>query len=191
MNSIKGGGVSKKKKWCENQNIGALVRVAPQGQAVCTLLSASDFLRKGINSHAISQRSPSCMTTRMVATYRYSHGRKIPLLYYHGSGGTLPVLTREEGGGEGGLLPAPPPTHPMGALVRVAPEGQAVDWPLQDIRLARGLHTKINTIVRKHLLVCAPHPPTSSPTLLRNTVSPPDHPVLQYTPYNIGNGNIV
>jgi len=36
-----------------------------------------------------------------------------------------------------------------------------------------------------------PPPSPSSPTLLRNTVFPPDHPVLQYMPYNIGNGNIV
>jgi len=37
------------------------------------------------------------------------------------------------------------------------------------------------------------HPtlPPSSPTLLRNIVFPPDHPLLQYLPYNIGNGNIV
>jgi len=28
-------------------------------------------------------------------------------------------------------------------------------------------------------------------TILRNIVVPPDHPVLQYLPHNIGNGNIV
>jgi len=36
------------------------------------------------------------------------------------------------------------------------------------------------------------HPPApSSPTPLRNTVFPSDHPLLQYMPSHIGNGNIV
>ena len=35
-----------------------------------------------------------------------------------------------------------------------------------------------------------PHRP-SSPTLLRNVVYRPDPPLLQYMPYNMGNGNIV
>jgi len=40
-------------------------------------------------------------------------------------------------------------------------------------------------------LVWAPHSIPSLPTLVRNMVFPPDHPVLQYLPYNIGNSNIV
>ena len=40
-------------------------------------------------------------------------------------------------------------------------------------------------------LVWAPHSIPSLPTLLRNIVVPPDHPELQYLPYNIGNRNIV
>jgi len=31
--------------------------------------------------------------------------------------------------------------------------------------------------------VWAPHSPPSSPTLLRNMLFPPDHPVLEYMPY--------
>jgi len=63
-------------------------------------------------------------------------------------------------------------------------------WPSQDIRLVRGLCTRLNTCIRKHPpLVCPP--PRSSPTLSRNKVFPPDHPVLQYMRYNIGNGNIL
>ena len=37
----------------------------------------------------------------------------------------------------------------------------------------------------------APHPTPSSRTLLRNIMFAPDPPLLQYTPHNIGNGNIV
>jgi len=34
-----------------------------------------------------------------------------------------------------------------------------------------------------------PTPPPSSPTLVRNLVFLPDHPLLQYMPYTIGNDN--
>jgi len=67
-------------------------------------------------------------------------------------------------------------------------------WPLQDIRLVRGLCPRISTIMRYYeqlLLLFAPPPPPASPTRLRNIVFPPDHPVLQYMTYNIGNGNIM
>jgi len=40
-------------------------------------------------------------------------------------------------------------------------------------------------------LAWALHYPRSSPTLLRNLVFTPDHSLLQYMPYNSGNGNIV
>ena len=40
-------------------------------------------------------------------------------------------------------------------------------------------------------LVWASHFPPASPTLLRNTMCPHDHPFLQYMPYNFGNGNIL
>ena len=35
------------------------------------------------------------------------------------------------------------------------------------------------------------YPPPSSRTLLRNIMFPPDPPLLQYTPFNIGDGNIL
>jgi len=64
-------------------------------------------------------------------------------------------------------------------------------WPLQGIRFVQRLCTRSNTIIRKHppCLGTPPHPFTAY-TIAQYSVSP-DRPILQYLPYNIGNGNIV
>jgi len=70
---------------------------------------------------------------------------------------------------------------------------RAPSRPLQEIHLVRGLCTRINTIIHKHL-GCLGTPPPASPTLLHNIVFPSNHRLLQYLPYNtqnIGNDNIV
>jgi len=56
---------------------------------------------------------------------------------------------------------------------------------------SRPLCTNQSYSLQTPLLFRHPTPPTSSPTLLRNRLFPPDPPLLQYTPYNIGNGSIV
>ena len=58
-------------------------------------------------------------------------------------------------------------------------------WLSQDIRVLLGL----NTIIREHPLVWAPHSTPSLPTRMRSIVAPPGNPLLQYLLYNIGNGN--
>jgi len=48
------------------------------------------------------------------------------------------------------------------------------------------------TILRvRNPLIRHPHPTPLSLTLLRNTMRPPDPPLLRYTPHNISDGNIV
>ena len=51
----------------------------------------------------------------------------------------------------------------------------------------------VKAFVHESIIFCANTtlPPPVSPTRLRNMLVSPDPPLLQYIPYNIGNGNIV
>jgi len=74
---------------------------------------------------------------------------------------------------------------------RTLPAPSVTAWPLQDIRLVRGLCTRVSTITRKH-----PHcSGTLPPPFLAHTITQysgsPDPPLLQYVPHNIDNGNIL
>jgi len=107
------------------------------------------------------------------------------------------------GGGEGSAVAAAPTV----AAAAVADPTEAAEASLEVLRQAQvsesllGLYNILvwfEACVQQSILliantpsVWAPHSPPSSPTRLRNTVFPPDHPSLQYTPYNTGNGNIV
>ena len=108
-----------------------------------------------------------------------------------------------EGGGDHDILTPIghplPPTHkllcyPYPYLHRAPPPPthSAADIGLtRDIRFYRGFCARINPILRKHLLCLGtPLPPLISHTSAQCCVSP-DPPLLQYIPYNIGNGNIV